>query len=222
MQPEKELIQEQARCIAHEIRNQISICDVYCEVIRKNLVKNNIENPSIDNALNCIQKAARLISNTLIDLKSLNNFSPRMCSVNLLLTECIKLSYIYIYEKNIEILPILDRDVNIYVDENKFEACIINLLKNAVEAIENKGIIKVKTKIIDDKLKISISNNGKAISANQQKEIFNDGFTTKKKGSGIGLYLCKKNLEAQNASLQLKESTSKKTEFEIELEYSEI
>ena len=112
--------------------------------------------------------------------------------------------------------------MNIYVDENKFEACIINLLKNAVEAIENKGIIKVKTKIIDDKLKISISNNGKAISANQQKEIFNDGFTTKKKGSGIGLYLCKKNLEAQNASLQLKESTSKKTEFEIELEYSEI
>ena len=148
MQPEKELIQQQARCIAHEIRNQISICDVYCEVIRKNLIKNNIENPSIDNALNCIQKAARLISNTLIDLKSLDNFSPRMSSANALIDECVRLSYVYIYEKNIEIITAFDRDVNIYVDENKFQACIINILKNAVEAIDKKGIIKNQWRLI--------------------------------------------------------------------------
>lgn len=140
-----------------------------------------------------------------------------MSSANALIDECVRLSYVYIYEKNIEIITAFDRDVNIYVDENKFQACIINILKNAVEAIDKKGIIKIKTKIDNDKLKISISNNGKAISEKQQKEIFNDGFTTKKKGSGIGLYLCKKNLEAQNAELSLKESTTKNTVFEIDI-----
>ncbi len=219
MQSDKDLIQHRARCIAHEIRNQLSICDVYCEVIRKHLVKSSIENSSIDNALNCIQKSVKLIGNTLIDLKSMDNFAPHACAVNALIDECIRLSSVYIYEKNIEIMTDFDRDVNIYIDENKFQACLINLLKNAIEAIEKKGIIKVKTIVDSNKLRIKISNNGKAIPGTRRKEIFNDGFTTKKEGSGIGLYLCKKNLEAQKVSLKLLESTAKNTEFEIETEY---
>ena len=50
-----------------------------------------------------------------------------------------------------------------------------------------------------------------------EKEIFQDGFTTKNTGSGIGLYLCKKAFEEHGGSLRLVKSDKKKTEFEIGL-----
>ena len=64
---------------------------------------------------------------------------------------------------------------------------------------------------------VKISNNGRVIPVEMQKEIFDDGFTTKTTGSGIGLYLCKNNLEAMDSSLKLIQSTNEITEFEIKL-----
>ena len=51
----------------------------------------------------------------------------------------------------------------------------------------------------------------------KQAEIFKDGFTTKKTGSGLGLYICKNNLAQQNACLNLLESTPEQTVFEIKI-----
>ena len=49
----------------------------------------------------------------------------------------------------------------------------------------------------------------------KQQEIFDEGFTTKQTGSGLGLHICKANLEKQNAKLQLNKSDLESTEFEI-------
>ena len=64
-----DLIKEQSRCIAHEMRNHISICELYTQIIRKNLEKEGVEIASIDNALNCINKSLKIMSNNLLDLK---------------------------------------------------------------------------------------------------------------------------------------------------------
>ena len=53
------------------------------------------------------------------------------------------------------------------------------------------------------------------ISKDKQQAIFEEGFTTKQTGSGLGLHICATNLKAQNAELKLTKSTSEKTEFEI-------
>ena len=216
MQQEQETIQQQVRCVSHEIRNQLSICDVYSEILKKHLAKEHIENPSVDNAIACIQKAIKLIGNNLIDLKSFDNYTPHVVDADKLAEECIELSKVYIQDKEIEIISQLESGAKIYVDENKFQGCLINIIKNAIEAIDNKGTIKVTSKEIGgDTLSIRISDNGKPIPANKQSEIFNQGFTTKKTGSGVGLYLCKKNLNNQNGDITLIRSTKENTEFEI-------
>ncbi len=210
-----DIIRQQARCIGHEIRNHLSICDVYSEIIKKHLVKNNIDNPAIENALNCIQKAVKLIGNSLLDLKSVTNIVPQIYDSKNLIQETIDMSAVYIQDKDIKISSALKENIKIYVDGNKFQACIINIIKNAIEAIDKKGKIEIFEDIVGNNLVISIANNGKAISEKVQTTLFDDGFTTKKTGSGIGLYLCKQNLEAQNGSIKLKSSDSKKTVFEI-------
>lgn len=215
MKSENSINSQQIRHIGHEIRNQLSICDIYSEIIKKHLIKNNIQNPSIDNALACIQNAVKLIGNNLVDLKSMSNIVLHICESEKLISECVNMAKVYIQDKNIEILSDLEKDVKIYVDESKFQGCLINILKNAVESIQHEGVIKIVSKISDSKLVISISNNGAVIPENVQKEIFNDGFTTKKSGCGVGLYLCKNNLEAMEGSLSLVQSTEDVTEFEI-------
>lgn len=210
-----EIIYEQSRCIAHEMRNHLSICELYTQIIRKNLEKEGIKNSSIENALNCINKSLKIMNNNLLDLKSLNNFSPKICSIKKILEEGIKLSQVYICEKDIKITSDLQTDANVYIDENKFLACIVNIIKNAIEAISKEGEIRISLQLADGKAHIKISNNGEAISKEKQKAIFEEGFTTKPTGSGLGLHICANNLKVQNAILQLAESTPEKTVFKI-------
>lgn len=212
-----EIIYEQSRCIAHEMRNHLSICELYTQIIKKNLEKEGIKNSSIENALNCINKSLKIMNNNLLDLKSLNNFSPKICSIKKILEEGIKLSQVYICEKDIKITSDLQTDANVYIDENKFLACIVNIIKNAIEAISKEGEIRISLQLADGKAHIKISNNGEAISEEKQKAIFEEGFTTKPTGSGLGLHICANNLKVQNAILQLAESTPEKTVFEIVL-----
>lgn len=212
-----EIIYEQSRCIAHEMRNHLSICELYTQIIRKNLEKEGIKNSSIENALNCINKSLKIMNNNLLDLKSLNNFSPKICSIKKILEEGIKLSQVYICEKDIKITSDLQTDANVYIDENKFLACIVNIIKNAIEAISKEGEIRISLQLADGKANIKISNNGEAISKEKQKAIFEEGFTTKPTGSGLGLHICANNLKVQNAILQLAESTPEKTVFKIVL-----
>ena len=217
MQTDTELLQQQIRCIAHEIRNQVSVCDVYCEIIKKHLEKENIENDSINKALNCIQKSAKMINNSLIDLKSVDNIKPQVCDLKRIIEECSSLAKVYIHDKKINIISNIKEDASIYVDENKFMACIINLMKNAVEAIENKGEIIISSEIKDGNVIISVANDGKAITPAAQRDLFSEGFTTKRTGSGLGLFICKNNLKQQDADLYLVQSTAKKTEFQIKV-----
>ena len=71
-------LNQQIRCVSHEIRNHLSICDMYSQIIKKNLEKTNIENQSIKNAIECIQKSIQIIGANLLDLKSLNSNNPHI------------------------------------------------------------------------------------------------------------------------------------------------
>lgn len=203
----------ETRCVAHEIRNQISICELYSRIIRKNLENECIKNDSIENALNCIERSLKVMSTNLLDLKSLSNLELKNYNLKDLLKEAVDMSVVYIQDKDIELSFSAPDNVNICADENKFLACIINVIKNAIEAIDKKGEIKITEEIIGNKVSIKISNNGKPIE--KDVDIFKEGYTTKSSGNGLGLPICKKNIEAQNGILTLSKSTENITEFEI-------
>lgn len=216
-----EFIANQSRYVAHEIKNQLSICDLYSSIIQKQLQKVELKNDSVEisvnNALKCIQKALKLASNSLIDLRSLQNTELKKHDLNELVKSAIELARSYVGDKNIEISTEFSDSPSVAVDEDKFVAALINLIKNAVESIEEEGRIDVKTTVADEMVSISISNTGKPIAQDLQSKIYEDGFTTKESGSGLGLYICKKTLEDQYAQLKLKKSDNTSTEFEIKL-----
>lgn len=155
------------------------------------------------------------MGNSLLDLKSLNNLKPDKYDLKTILENGVDMASVYVHDKDIKIECDIRKSATVYVDENKFLACIVNIIKNAVEAIDAKGKIKVSLDIKKEFAYIKISNNGSPISKEKQEQIFNEGFTTKHTGSGLGLHICTNNLKMQNAELRLNKSTDKITEFEI-------
>ena len=151
-----------------------------------------------------------------MDLKSLDNKDLQVYNVKEMVEKAVLLSKVYAKEKNIEFKTDFDdKNSSIFADEAKFLAALVNLMKNAVEAIEDSGEITVKTSIKDDFISIIVANNGAKIPEDAQQKIFKDGFTTKSTGNGIGLFVCQQSLEEQFARLELLKSDDSSTEFEI-------
>lgn len=211
---------DSTRAVAHEIKNQLSICDLYTEIIRKYCKKNNIEADTIENALNCMARAVKMANNSLVALKASDSNDIKPHNLKSIIDNAVDLTKVYFECKNIEYKVENDLDKEILVDENKFIAVLVNLVKNAVEAFgiedenaENGKYVKITVEENDGSALIKVRNNAERIT--QPDMIFEEGFTTKKTGSGLGLSICKKTIEEQAGLLKLAHSGDDYTEFVI-------
>ncbi len=98
-----------------------------------------------------------------------------------------------------------------------FDWVIENLLKNALDAMEGKGNIEIKIKDEEEQVTIDVSDTGKGISGSNIHRVFDPGFTTKKRGWGLGLSLSKRIMESYHkGELFVKQSDlGKGTTFRI-------
>lgn len=207
---------EKIRYISHEVKNQLSICDLYTEILTKYCEKNDIKDETILKSVNCIKNAVALAGNSLLELKSADSLNIKNYKINNILTEVYNLSKVYGINKSVDINLIRSEiDVAVNVDKDKLMGVIINLIKNACEAFcdENNKQITIKAITGNDYVKINVINNAKPI--DNPDEIFSDGYTTKQSGSGIGLYISQKNMEEMSGYLRLAKSDKISTEFEI-------
>ena len=110
---------------------------------------------------------------------------------------------------------------NIYVNMNPqlFSWCLENIIKNSVDAIKGKGTISIVVQNDSDHLYIYIKDNGKGMSKKLFKNIFKAGYTTKKRGWGLGLSLAKRIIEDYHlGKIKVLESKiNEGTTFEIRL-----
>lgn len=100
-----------------------------------------------------------------------------------------------------------------------FDWVIENLLKNALDAMEGKGLIHVRMRKDENQVLIDVSDSGKGISSKNMNKVFKPGFTTKKRGWGLGLSLSKRIIEQYHGGqLYVKSSEpGKGTTFRIVL-----
>ena len=104
------------------------------------------------------------------------------------------------------------------INSTLFEWVVENICKNAADAMEGKGLIKIILFSDSDYLKIDITDNGKGLQKANFKRIFEPGFTTKKRGWGLGLSLSKRIIEEYHLGrLYVKSSSKEGTTFRISL-----
>ena len=99
-----------------------------------------------------------------------------------------------------------------------FEWVIENLVKNAVDAMQGEGQIKISLSVEGDGYVIEVADDGKGIPPSKFKTVFEPGYTTKKRGWGLGLSLTKRIIEEHhNGKIYVKTSSKDGTVFRIEL-----
>ena len=162
-----------AKSVFHEIKNQISVCDLYTEVIRRTLEKKGIEDATITRAIKNIQNSLSLIADCANSLREVRLQELRLAN---LIDDAIEICKAY---KEISFTNEISSDTAINADKNKFTSAVVNIIKNAIEAGASK--VKFYTRSND----ILIENNGEPIPPEIRENIFTEGFTTKSNGSAF-------------------------------------
>ncbi|WP_111706351.1 sensor histidine kinase [Lutibacter citreus] len=199
-----------ARETAHQIGTPLSSLLGWIEILR-------LENTDESTVLEIEKDVHRL--NTIAERFSKIGSIPVLKKHNIV--EATETSFNYLKSRSSKQVNFIfnSEESNILIDLNLqlYSWVIENLVKNAIDSMKGKG--KISLSIIDDPkiLKIQISDSGKGISKSLQQKIFSPGFTTKKRGWGLGLSLAKRIIEDyHNGKISvLKSELGKGTTFEI-------
>ncbi|MBI4131974.1 MAG: HAMP domain-containing histidine kinase, partial [Nitrosarchaeum sp.] len=184
--------------LGHNIRNDLNVIKMTLEILKH---KNSIK--SDENTLSKITVMERSVLNIQNQIDDTLNFirqTPlKLEKISLLKLLENTLKTIKIPE-NIKIdLPL--NDISLYCDSSKLIVVLTNLINNSIQAIETEGKISIKAREDQDHSIIQIEDSGSGISSEIIEKIFEPLFTTKIKGTGLGLASCKHIVEEHNGSI---------------------
>lgn len=191
-----------ARRVAHEIKNPLTPIHLSAARLRRKYSHEVEDTKNFDRYIEIIEKHVKDIGTIVEEFVQFARMpSPKFVNVNLvqLVKEavfsrrCIENNIIYILDISFD-------EVNINCDARQISQVLLNLFKNAEESIEHHlndktGEIKIKLIIIDNKLELSIIDNGGGFSAELFDHLTEPYVTSKSSGTGLGLAIVKKILD---------------------------
>lgn len=121
----------------------------------------------------------------------------------------------------IEIQINIEPGVNITHHKNQLHQGLTNVIKNSIEALDGKGLIKVSMSVLDGKIQIKVVDNGVGISTENLPKMLTPGFTSKKTGHGLGLHSFSVFLSANNGVIKVEsEGSGKGATITVDLKIS--
>lgn len=119
--------------------------------------------------------------------------------------------------ESIRIVKKYQPGIVVAVDPILFRRVMENLIINAIQAMDQGGVLTLTTGREHDLISLTVSDTGTGIPSEAQDRIFEPLFTTKSKGTGFGLPVCKRLVEAHGGMISLKETSPGGTSFEVSL-----
>ena len=202
--------------ITHEIKNPIAVCKGYLDMYDEN---------KINEFKKYMPVLKEEINRTLIlleDFLTMNRLkiNKDILDINLLLEEVIKSMELLFIKNKIKIeKDILDDEIFINGDYNRLTQVFINILKNSIEALENKKtkVIKLWSKRDKKNIIIYIKDSGKGIKKETLNKIKEPFYTTKIKGTGLGVSLSNEIINMHKGTLKYESEEEKYTLVTITL-----
>lgn len=211
--------QQLVRVLTHEIMNSltpiISLADTLCEGVEQD----TLEHDDLLMALQAINRRSNGLLQFVENYRKLQRISkPQFEDVRI---GDLVADLQHLYPDSIFHYEIENEDQRLLMDRSQIEQVLINLLKNAQEAVENEEIpyVRLTTHLLSNKRDfiISITDNGKGILPEVMERIFVPFFTTKTNGSGIGLSICKQIVTLHGGTITASSKPGDKTTFSVVL-----
>ncbi|EKN68881.1 ATP-binding protein [Schinkia azotoformans] len=211
-----EAVSHLASSISHEVRNPLTTSRGFMQLLSeqdvpvhcKEYIKISIE--EIDRAAGIIQDYLTFakpspekveILQTKDELKRAMDVMQPLANMN-----------------NVELQSVL-MEGSIKAERSRLQQCLVNLMKNAIEAMPNGGLLSVYSNVIDDKtVVIRIRDTGIGMDANQLSRLGEPYFSTKEiKGTGLGMMVVYRIIESMNGFIEVESEVGKGTCFTITL-----
>jgi signal transduction histidine kinase len=158
--------------------------------------------------------AASSIINDLLDFAARRPLQKKKQNINSLIDDSLKRIHI---PENINIQWKYAKKATVAVDEKQLERVFVNLTKNAVQAMPNGGTLTIATNETKDHIEIAFTDTGTGIPEENMNKLFSPLFTTKAKGIGMGLAICKKIVEQHDGTIEAQSKAGQGTTFTIKL-----
>ncbi|HXY54471.1 MAG TPA: GAF domain-containing protein [Nitrospirota bacterium] len=204
--------------ITHEIRNPLVSIGGFTRRLAKK-VHNNEEKKYIDIIMSEVTRLEGIIQDNLLYIKEV---APQLSEsdLNSVMQEILTLYEDEIAQRNIRLERNLSPSLpHLMSDVSQIKQAIINIIKNAVEAMENGGVLSIRTYFLPEtqEVAIEIGDTGPGISVKVMHNIFNPYYTTKPRGTGLGLPITNRIIKAHNGKIEIGNKETGGAVFTIKL-----
>jgi len=213
-------IGQTASMVGHDIRNplQAITSDMYLILEEIKTMPDNQSKQAITESIDSVNQNLNYINKIISDLQDYTRpLKPNVQNIDL--SDLILSTLLTInVPKSIEVtIDIKQMPISIKTDSNYIRRILSNLITNAVQAMQEKGKLTIKTDIENNTATISIHDTGMGITKEVSNKMFTPLFTTKSKGQGLGLAVVKRLVEALNGNITFESEAGKGTRFTVEL-----
>ncbi len=209
-------IGEMSAKVAHEIRNPLSSISLNTELLYDEISNDNGERKS--DAENLIQSILNevdtltAISDEYLQFARFPKLETRPASINEVLIELTKFFNKEIVQRCISLKENYAPDLpQILLDTKQIKQAFLNILKNSFESMPEGGELSITTRLKDENVEVKITDTGSGINRSDVRRVFDPFYSTKVKGTGLGLALTMKTVEGHGGDINCESTIAKGT-----------
>jgi len=192
--------------ISHEIKNPLMLIGGFAQQVLRKISQNGKNKEKLEIIIKEVARLEEFLSE-LTDITKPSQPKKIMTSVNSVVEEISGFLHEELRARHVVFQTFLDPQVpEISVDPKQMRQVLINVMKNAMEAMPEGGHLSVTTQFLEDRVKLCIIDTGQGITPEELNSVFDPFFTTKAKGTGLGLAVSRKIIEDHDGLISL-EST---------------
>lgn len=212
---------EMAAGIAHEIKNPLTGIAAAITILKDDYVEADPRTEIVNEVLEQIKRLDKTVNDLLFFGKPTQP-EPAYTNINYVLKKTLMFASQHRGGKNIEKRLELQEDLPpVYVDPKQIQQVFLNLILNAVQAMQNGGVLTLTSALVEGDgqqwVQIGIADTGPGIPPQILEKIFTPFFTTKAQGTGLGLAICHQLISQHNGRIFVASEDGKGTVFTIEL-----
>ena len=209
-----------SRTIAHEVRNPLTNINLATEQLKNEVAESEDANILFDMISRNSNRINQLISDLLNSTRT-SDLAYQKASINDVIDRSLEFAIDRIELKQIEVIKNYDPEIcPIMVDQEKLIIALLNIIVNSVEAMTEQGVLILTTENKNDRCVVTITDNGKGMSKEDVSRLFEPYFTTKEKGTGLGLTNTQNIILAHQGNITVESETGKGTSFVISFKFA--
>lgn len=211
--------------IAHEIKNPLASMSIYLQLLNKKLDKDgSITKEEAQKSLSIIGDEIERLNSMAVDflfaVKPMK-VDQKIKNINSVVEKTVSLIKAEVEDSNIALEVDLKSGIpSVAIDENLIEQCLLNLIRNAIQAFDSKSFDKkivISTYQDGNEIYLAVSDNGCGMTDTQLTRIFEPYYTTKANGTGLGLTTIFKIVKEHAGEINVNSHPGTGSEFTIKL-----